>query len=222
VERLTGYSGHYSKNITWLSDNHGISKYIVYPCHSTVIKLNVKTGEQMLFLGHTNDVSIVATDVRTLLLATAQTGKNPIVRLWDLETGKCHAALQSHQNVVNSLSLSDSGNLMVGVGKDVHMKELIVIWDISKIVQTGQAPIVIQHACDYPITCMKFLPFEETKLISCGQENIRFWRLKGGIFRGCGLSSENYSLTKQDFLDCSFEKGFVDPTVCTLIKYSHP
>jgi WD40 repeat protein len=165
-------------------------------------------GYQSLFLGHTNKISIIATDARTLLLATAQTGKNPIVRIWDVESCKCHAVLQVHQNEISCLALSDSGNSMVGVGKDRHMKELIVIWDISKIAQTGQAPIVIQHSFDYSVTSMKFLPFEETKLVSCGSGNIRFWRLKGGIFRGCGLCSENFSLTKQEFLDCAFEKGF--------------
>lgn len=143
LERLIGYTGIFSKNIMWLTDSNGISNFIIYPCHNSVVKLNVKTGEQTIFLGHTDKISSLATDCQSLLLVTAQTGKNPIIRIWDIETGKCHAILQSHQNEISCLALSDSGNMMAGVGKDGYMKEQIVIWDLSKVAETGKVTYLL-------------------------------------------------------------------------------
>jgi WD40 repeat protein len=50
-------------------------------------------GAQRVFLGHTRHVSALCLDEDATLLATAQEGKEGVVRLWDFATGKCLALL---------------------------------------------------------------------------------------------------------------------------------
>ena len=34
------------------------------------------------------------------------------------------------------------------------------------------------QVCDVDVEAVKFSPFEELRLVSCGQESLRFWRVK--------------------------------------------
>ena len=38
--------------------------------------------------------------------------------------------------------------------------------------------IVARQTSDVNILCLKFSPVDNTRLVSCGKENIRFWRIR--------------------------------------------
>ena len=60
------------------------------------------------------------------------------------------------------------------MGKDAHNKEMIIIWDISKVGKMEKPEIVARQTSDVNILCLKFSPVDNTRLVSCGKENIRF------------------------------------------------
>eukprot|EP00953_Heterococcus_sp_UTEX-ZZ885_P025807 14002-Heterococcus_DN1.PRE.1 len=37
--------------------------------------------------------------------------------------------------------------------------------------------IVARQLSDFPITKLRFSPFDKRQLVSCGRENVRFWRI---------------------------------------------
>jgi hypothetical protein len=100
---------------------------VVYPCHAVIVALRVDTGEQRFFLGHTDkvgvtwaqgvytcrpctippyvppQVSALALDGRSLLLASAQAQPPSTVRLWDFQTGGCLSLFWSPVHTVCSL-----------------------------------------------------------------------------------------------------------------------
>jgi len=76
------------------------------------------------------------------------------------------------------LSFSPDGKLLASVGKDAHNKEMIIIWDISKVGKMEKPEIVARQTSDVNILCLKFSPVDNTRLVSCGKENIRFWRIR--------------------------------------------
>lgn len=112
--------------------------------------------------------------------------------------------------------------MLAAVGKDKHGRQIIILWDTSNVLTTGwfclfdllifkgKPPIVLQHASGYHINKIIFVPFEETKFVTCGRDNIRLWRIKGGILRGCSVECEsNIKFEKQDYRDIAFETSIL-------------
>lgn len=67
------------------------------------------------------------------VLATAQEGKTPIIRIWNFATGACAGILCGHASGLIALDVSQDGRAVAGVGLDQFKHQLIVIWDISKV-----------------------------------------------------------------------------------------
>jgi len=76
------------------------------------------------------------------------------------------------------VAFSPDGRFLASVGKDTHNKEMIIIWDISKIARGEKPEIAAKQTSDFNILCLKFSPIDNCRLVSCGKENIRFWRIK--------------------------------------------
>lgn len=86
------------------------------------------------------------------------------------------------------LSFSPDGRMLASVGKDDRNKELIIIWDITRISRGEKPEIVARQTSDMNILCLKFSPVDNSRLVSCGKENIRFWRIREtGNIRGSSV-----------------------------------
>ena len=55
---------------------------------------------------------------------------------------------------------------------------MIIVWDISRIHTGAKAEILAKQVSEFNIISLKFSPIDNYKLISCGKQNIRFWRIK--------------------------------------------
>lgn len=109
---------------------------------------------------------------------------------------------------VKCLTFSQDGKYLAGCGKDSHSRELIVIYDISKIARGEKPEIVAKQTSEFNILCLKFSPIDSTKLASCGKENIRFWRIKDqGNIRGSAVVL-NHHARDTVFTCLDFEYGF--------------
>ncbi|KAK0151285.1 WD repeat-containing protein 90 [Merluccius polli] len=182
---------------------------VVYPCHAIVVSMTISSGQQKFFIGHTDKVSALAFDGSTTLLASAQTGNPGVVRLWDYPEGSCLAMFKTHHHSVSSLSFSYRGHILCGVGKDRHNKTLVVVWDTAHVNRRGEVVAVLAKAhTDVDVRTMKVAHFDDTRMVSCGRDNIRLWRMRGGALRSCPVDLEGYR--SLDFTDVAFEQGHPD------------
>ena len=55
---------------------------------------------------------------------------------------------------------------------------MIIVWDISRIQKGDKAEILAKQVSEFNILALKFSPVDNYRLISCGKQNIRFWRVK--------------------------------------------
>ncbi|CAH2307904.1 WD repeat-containing 90 [Pelobates cultripes] len=178
LKKIIGFGGGTERCVLWT--HTGCS--VVYPCHAVIVVLEVKTGEQRFFLGHTDKVSSLAFNGCCSLLASAQTGPVSMVRLWHFQKGSCLAMFKTHAHSVSYLSFSHSGSVLCGVGKDGHGKNMVVVWNTSQIAF-----------------------FDDTRMVSCGRDNIRLWRVRSGSLRSCPVNLGEYHTL--DFTDLAFEVG---------------
>eukprot|EP00752_Nemacystus_decipiens_P009345 g8352.t1 len=137
-------------------------------------------------------------------------GGHGIVRLWDATSfgrtrgsggsrsngggGKCAAHFIAHRWGVSSLCFSSDDRLLCTVGGDEHRRTQVIVWDVA-LLCTARAgtvhgagsglAVVARQISDFPITKMLFSPFEKLRLVSCGRENVRFWRVRRRHLPAC-------------------------------------
>ncbi|XP_058477467.1 WD repeat-containing protein 90 isoform X2 [Solea solea] len=201
LNRIIGFGGATTKCALWTKSGDAV----VYPCHAIIVSMKIPSKQQRFFIGHTDKVSALAFNGNTSLLASAQTGNHSVVRVWNYHKGNCVAILRSHAHSLSSLSFSYSGSILCGVGKDSHNKTTVVVWNTTNVTKGGEVSVLAKAHTDVDIHTMKVAFFDDTRMVSCGRDNIRLWRVRNGTLRSCPLDLGEYHSV--DFTDVSFEEG---------------
>lgn len=102
-----------------------------------------------------------------------------MLRIWDVESGKCLNKYSLNIKEVRCLSFSPDSKLLCAVGNDkLNRDEILIIELVEKDDGKLAAKIVARQLSEFNILTIKFSPLENDRLVSCGRENIRFWRIK--------------------------------------------
>ncbi|XP_063573219.1 WD repeat-containing protein 90 isoform X7 [Pongo abelii] len=217
LKGVIGFGGHSTRQALWTPDGAAV----VYPCHAVIVVLLVDTGEQRFFLGHTDKVSALALDGSSSLLASAQARAPSVMRLWDFQTGQCLCLFRSPVHVVCSLSFSDSGALLCGVGKDHHGRTMVVAWGTGQVGLGGEVVVLAKAHTDFDVQAFRVTFFDETRMASCGQGSVRLWRLRGGALRSCPVDlGEHHTLQFTDLAFKQAQDGCLEPLAAMLFVCS--
>uniref|UniRef100_A0A803T0D0 WD repeat-containing protein 90 n=1 Tax=Anolis carolinensis TaxID=28377 RepID=A0A803T0D0_ANOCA len=191
---------------------------VVYPCHALIIAIALDSGKQTFLAGHTDKVSALAFNGNNTLLASAQIGQPSMMRLWDFPTGKCLCMFKAGMHSVSCLSFSYSGGVLCGTGKDKHGKTVVVVWNTIQVNHGGEAVMLAKAHTDVDIHTIKIAFFDDTRMVSCGRDNVRLWRVRSGALRSCPVNLGEYR--SLDFTDLDFEAGQCEPDDRTLFVCS--
>lgn len=110
-----------------------------------------------------------------------------MIRIWDVPSRKCLAVLCHHASGMTALDVSEDGLSLVAVGLDSFSKQLIVVWDISKVRETKKSEVVVKSTTEHNIKRVKFCAYEPEKFISAGRDSVRLYRTKCGVLRGLSI-----------------------------------
>jgi WD40 repeat protein len=107
------------------------------------------------------------------------------------------------------VAFSNDLSIFVTVGVDAQRRVQIIAWDfqllllergiVQLLTSTKKSNdkannlVIAKQLSDFPINKIYFSPFEECGLVSCGRENVRFWRLKKGHMPGRPIMLNEYS-----------------------------
>ena len=182
-------------NLLWTRD----SEYLIYTCQAIIIALNVTTSEQWCFVGHADKVSCLAMNPDNSLIASGQTGQFSLIRLWDFQSRKCLAIFRHHDHSLHLLEFSQCGNYICGVGKDKQGKTMLAVWDVKEVkscpsglTSSNSVRLVAKAHTDVHIAKVLFVHYDSSRLITCGRDNVRFWRLKEDTLRSCAVNLAPY------------------------------
>ncbi|XP_041063040.1 WD repeat-containing protein 90 [Carcharodon carcharias] len=201
LKKIIGYGGCTVKCAAWTKSGSAVA----YPCHAIVVVMEIDTGQQRFFIGHTDKVSALSFNGNSTLLASAQTGNVSLVRVWNFNKGNCLAMFKTHIHSVSSLSFSFSGRVLCGVGKDSRGKTMVVVWNTAKVNQDGEVMVLAKAHTEVDIQVMKIASFDDTRMVSCGRDNIRLWRVRSRALRSCPVNLGEYHCL--EFTDVAFEEG---------------
>jgi WD repeat-containing protein 90 len=136
-------------------------------------------------------------------MVTGETSAGPdgLLILWDLREGKRLATLRPHTDHLMCASFNTDCSMLVTVGTDPQHRHQIVVWDIAQLIaekavtinSKSSTAMVAKQISEFPVHKIRFSPFEEFSLVSCGRENIRFWRIRKGHLPGRPVLLNEYS-----------------------------
>ncbi|CAG9312063.1 unnamed protein product [Blepharisma stoltei] len=213
LTHIIGYSGGKPGNVKWTrpqSDfsayppefTQGSSKYLIYPSGCALVLINPVTQKQQFLFAHTSPVVCLALSSDGTLIASGQDSPNPLILIWQIKTRRPPSYISlAKLNNVKAIDISTDSHYLVTAGTDSLIKDEILIWDITN---PGKAELLIKQTSNYHINTIKFSPIDTSKLMSCGKENIRSWRINGDRLSG-GAVVLNHHAKSTEFLDLSFE-----------------
>ncbi len=147
---------------------------LYYSSGSVIVCYNIETGKQKFLLGHTDAVATM--DVCENVLASAQVGEKAVIRVWIND--KNVISYNGPATKIQQVRLSSNGALLAMVGLDGYNRQIIVVVSIKDVQTRKKIEFVAKQISDFHIQCLKFAPCDPNRLVSCGKENIRFWRIK--------------------------------------------
>ena len=111
---------------------------------------------------------------------------------------------------MHCLSLSADGALLAAVGKDRRGAQTLAVWDVTKAgAAVPSCPLLDARASLVHIKAIQWVPADpldafqkeangegmtdshSVQLITCGYENVRFWRLRRGKLHACGMELQH-------------------------------
>ncbi|CAE7672616.1 wdr90 [Symbiodinium sp. CCMP2456] len=110
----------------------------------------------------------------------------PVMRLWTVHSeGMVCASVTSLPSLVSVQAVTFDGpaKFLAVAGQDIQNRQSLLVWDMSRADGGALTPVAKQTGPD--VACLRFSPFEKLTLISCGMENVRFWRIKDSHLSGC-------------------------------------
>lgn len=204
LDKIIGYSAsRTSRNLCWSP----CGEYMIYPSNNVLIIAHAKTGAQEFLTGHTAPINLVSVSSNGII-ATGQEGKQALIRLWSWEKRACVGILMAHNSDLRCLSFSYLNLMLAAVGRDAQGRVLVVVWDVSSLLESGAVHIVAKQISDFGINRIQFSPFREDPLhlISCGHESIRFWRIKTRHLPGSSLQLNEHA--RNTFTEMAFEAKY--------------
>ena len=145
-------------------------KHLIFTSGTTLIKYDPYTIQQNFYFGHSKPISDFLFACNGQILFTSQEGTNSIIRVWKTETGKCIKMLTTPFDKIIIMTENKESNYLCTIGIEQN-KGSIIIWDISNL---DNINVLIRQSNQTLINNIKFSPFENDILISCGNENIKF------------------------------------------------
>ncbi|CDI87421.1 WD domain, G-beta repeat-containing protein, putative [Eimeria praecox] len=131
-------------------------------------------GTSRCLLGHNGVIEFLEVALEARLAATVENAsEQPSIRIWKLPP------VGSDSEDVRCTAL---------VGSDRLNRQQLQVWELHALLTTGRPNLLARQVSDFQIEALRISPLEELRLVSCGKENIRFWRIKNGHLPGCNVT----------------------------------
>jgi WD40 repeat protein len=132
LKHIIGYTPDTCSSLKW-SAVEG-ENTLMFASNGTLIAMDIYTNQQKrFFFGH--NAPICCFDVSKFggLIASAQSGPNPEIRIWDYHTARILAKVTEPVNHTKQLHFSEDGRFLASVDVDSKGKEMIIIWYVSLV-----------------------------------------------------------------------------------------
>ena len=174
--------GDYGTNPKLYKDNTvNPDKKIIYFCSgNNLVKFDSINIKQQFFIGHSKPISNFIIACKGEIIFSNQEGVNSIIRIWKTSDCQCIKMLSTPFDKLKVMTENKNSKYLCTVGNEQN-RTSIIVWNIENL---ENITVFIKQATPIDINTIKFSPFEEDILYSCGRENIKCWRIKNDHLNG--------------------------------------
>eukprot|EP01038_Epipyxis_sp_PR26KG_P009724 gene9724-13087_t len=197
------------------------STQIAYTASSVGVVLNTRTRSQLIYKCHTDNISAYACSRSGMLIATGQSGHNPIVTIWDSQTCDAVCVVPEIQLVsVCCLAFSDKYDDIIGIASnDVNHTITVYNWKNKVPVCKAYGGMNALNGICFHDECSLIEEHPKSLgLVSYGVHEIKLWSDVNSRFPVCVRpvlgATGGSSLSKQFFLCCEIFEN--KPSVGTI------
>jgi len=207
LQDVIGCSLNQCSKIFWSKNPK--TKELIYTAGSLII-ISDLNGKKRFYTSHSKPIVALDLSYKGDLLASAD---ESTIKIWSFATSRCLASWKLDEGFrIKCLGISPDNSYLVSVSKNTHNQDVVVVWDLNTLnkisVYKPQPSIVATQISKTNILSSKFAPPDnfDTSLqfCTCGQENIRFWRIKNGALRS-GLVVLDKSIRNTVFTAIGYE-----------------
>lgn len=188
---LTHCQGFQSKarNLQFLDDSK-----IIYSCGNTICLMDINSKTQRFFIGGLQTVKCLAVDNKLNIMASVDDSDVQCkVYLWTLFPQRLDTSFNTGLKSINSCDIATRKEnqrkviYLVVSGRDQLNRNVIAVYDITDF-SYKEPYLFCKQISDFDIRCLKFINNRDASFfVTCGKENIRFWKLKHKIITGSSL-----------------------------------
>lgn len=177
LDRVVGFTGRTCPDIKFSKTE---ADGIYYASGNMIIQSSVSNfGTQKFLQGHKTAITCLDLSADGRILASCQEGENPVLRFWSTATGDQIGKFTVFVVEARCISFACKGYTLCVIGTDkLGRDQILIIEAYVKPDNTLGARIIAQQTSEFNILTIKFSPTESDRLVSCGKQNIRFWRIK--------------------------------------------
>ena len=151
---------------------------VCYAASHMVVISNHDDPHQTVLQGHCQPVSCLATSKDRSVVASADTGPNSLIVLWDAQTATPFWSVSKpHPYGIAAMQLSPDGRQLVALSAIVpggSEQQLVSLWDVSSPAQSPVFSAVIPAG--EPKHCLCLSP-DGQELITNGKSHVCFWQV---------------------------------------------
>ena len=213
LEKIAGFTARTCPDIKFSRSSDPKSQFNIYYAAGNQIIYTSATEDrsQKILQGHKSAITCLDISHDGKILASSEEGENPVVRFWDTQSQQCVGKFNINVSEARCISFACEDLRLCVVGTDRLNRDEIIVLEAKRKPDGGQleACVVARQISEFNILTVKFSPIEPDRLVSCGKENIRFWRLKNQHLPGCAVVL-NHNARDNVFTVLDFDFGKTD------------
>jgi WD40 repeat protein len=213
LNHVIGYSGNNSRTVKWTKQQsvftcyprdftQSSSKFIVYPSGCTLVLMNPVSRKQHFLFGHTAPINSLSLNGSLIVSGQASPA---LTLVWEIKTMRAPTFIAFGKlSTLKAVDVSHDCKHVVTAGTDTKARETIIVWDITGITQGKPAEIKAKQVSNFHINTIKFSPIDSERLMSCGKESIRSWRINRDHLSGKAVVLSHHARASE-FLDLDYD-----------------
>ena len=190
LSHITGYFPTLNPSLLF-SKNPKYPNNIYLSTNNIIIIQDSMTRKQEFLYGEELPITNMLNSIHYLIVITGI--KENVISIWSLNDKSRIISFRTPVLKVITFDISSHQTYLSIAGKDHLNRDLILIYDLDKIIKTQELELVARQLSDFGIMKLKFNPIVTNSFTTVGKESIRIWRIKGGVIPGFNVQLNQFA-----------------------------
>eukprot|EP00347_Sterkiella_histriomuscorum_P023802 403333335 len=197
VDRVIGMHPRFQSGQIYYNKDLKLSRELLYTQANLLLGYYPPQQRQRLFYDHQTSVIEYLFVYQNYAFTCCKSSskdegqKDYEVSIWDVQDQLCLFTFKPPLQSILSLSVSCDSSLLAISGKDFQKRDLFLVYLLADMIKYKKVEIHARQLSDFDVVNLRFNDVSSSSLVSCGKENIRFYKLKNSHLPGQSVALNN-------------------------------